>query len=159
MQNPRKLLVGTWKSDKRLTLECCHRYHRMTGAKKRRFASLFGKLVLRYTRSRLHHALRGTEWTAKYDVVAADSDSIVVRVHSDDLWRKALPITADIVKQMAKPRLQHLQFRRRNGRQYYWIGCGMFCEWFRRLDIQPSGFRQRRVRAAVSKRKSLARRA
>jgi hypothetical protein len=103
MQNLRKLLIGTWKSDKRLTLEGCHRYHRLTGAKKRTFGSLFGRLILRYTPSRLHHALRGTEWTAKYNVVAADSDSVVLRVHSDDLWRKALPITADIVKQMAKP--------------------------------------------------------
>ena len=159
MLNPRKLLIGTWKSDKRLTLECCHRYHRLTGVKKRKFGSLFGKLVLRYTPNRLHHALGGTEWTGKYDVVAADSDSIVLRVHSDDLWKKALPMTADLVKQLAEPRLQQLHFRRRNGRDYFWIGCGMFCEWFRRLNIPPSGSRQRRARTLVRNRRSFVRRA
>jgi len=159
MKRLRKLLVGTWKSDKRLTLDNCHRYHGLNGAKKRRFGSMFGRLVLRYTRSQVHHSLRGTEWTAKYDVIAADSDSIVLRIHSDDLWKRVDPIVADILKQVAQPRLQQLHFRRRKRRQYYWIGCGMCCEWFRRLDIQPSGFRQRRARAAVSKRKPLARRA
>ncbi len=159
MQNLRKLLIGTWKSDKCLTLDNCHRYHRLTGAKKRRFGSLFGRLVLRYTPSRVRFSLNGIEWTAKYDVVAADSDGIVLRIHSDDLWRKAPAITAGILKEMAAPRLEHLHFRRRNGRQYYWLGCGMCCEWFRQLDIQPSGFRQRRIRAAVSKQKSVARRA
>jgi hypothetical protein len=134
MQNLHKLLIGSWKSDKRLTLENCHRYHRLTGAKKRKFGSIFGRLVLRYTPSRVHHLLRGLEWTAKYDVLAVDSESIVVRIHSDDLWKKASPITADIVKEMAEPRFQHIHFRRRNGRQYYWIGCGILCEWFRRLD-------------------------
>jgi hypothetical protein len=146
MQNLHKLLIGTWKSDRPLTLANCHRYHQLAGVKKRKFGSLFGKLVLRYTRSRLHISLRGTEWTAKYDVVAADSDSVVLRVHSDDLWRRADPLSADLLKEMAKPRLQHITFRRRKGRQYYWIGFGMCCEWFRRLDIQPSGRTQRRAR-------------
>ena len=141
MQNLRKLLIGTWKSDKRLTLENCHRYHRLVGAKKRSFGSIFGKLVLRYTTSRIHHSLGGTEWTAKYDIVAVDSDSIVLRIHSDDLWKKSDPITADILKEMAEPRLHHLHFRRRNGRQYYWLGCGILCEWFRRQGIQ-SGRRE-----------------
>jgi hypothetical protein len=134
MPNLRKLLHGTWKSDKRLTLENCHRYHRLSGAKKRRFGSLFGRLSLRYTASRLHHSLRGTEWTARYDVVASDSDSIVLRIHADDLWKRADPIMADILKQMAKPRLMQLHFRRRNGCQYYFIGLGMCCEWFRLVE-------------------------
>ena len=159
MKNLRKLLIGTWKSDRRLTLDNCHRYYRLRGAKKRRFRTLFGKLILRYTPSRLHHSLRGIEWRAKYDIVAVDANSIVLRIHSDDLWKKAEPFAADIIKQLSAPRLQQLHFKRRNGRQYYWIGCGMCCEWFRRLNVQPSGSRQRRVHAAVPKGKSVARRA
>ncbi|SPE58138.1 hypothetical protein SBV1_2720007 [Verrucomicrobia bacterium] len=147
MQNPRKLLIGTWKSDKLRTLETCHRYHRLTGAKKRKFGSLFGRLVLRYTRNRLYHSLRGTEWRAKYDVIAQDSESIVLRVHSDDLWKKAEPIMADIVKELAAPRLLHIHFRRRDGRQYYWIGCGSFCEWFRRQGHPTLRLQARRARA------------
>ena len=114
----------------------CHRYHTLTGAKKRTFASLFGRLVLRYTRNHLYCSLRGTEWSAKYEVIAQDSESIVLRIHSDDLWRRAEPLMADILKQMAEPRLEHIHFRHRNGRQYYWVGCGSFCEWFQRQDIQ-----------------------
>src|SRR5215831_3291473 len=107
MKEPRKLLIGTWKSDKRMTLEDCHRYHRLSGARKRAFGSLFGRLVLRYTPGRIRHSLRGTEWVAKYDVVAADSDSIVLRIHSDDLWKKADPVMVDLLKQLAEPRLVH----------------------------------------------------
>jgi hypothetical protein len=159
MQDLRKLLIGTWSSNKRRTLANFHRYHTLKGAKKRMLGSLFGKLVLRYTPSRVHFALRGTEWTAKYEVVAADSESIVLRLHSDNLWRQAVPGTADIVKQMSAPRFQHINFRRRGGHQYYWIGCGTFCEWFRRQEIQPSRCRQRRVPTRVRNRVSSARRA
>lgn len=157
MQDLRKLLIGTWRSDKRRTLAAFHRYHTLEGAEKRRVGSLFGKLVLRYTPERLHFSLRGTEWTAKYHVVAADSESVVLRIHSDDLWRKAVPFTADIVKQMSAPRLQHIHFRRGNGYQNYWIGCGTFCEWFKRQDIQPSRYRRRGDRARVRHRASSAR--
>lgn len=159
MRDLRKLLIGTWRSDRRRTLATFHRHHTLEGAKKRRFGSLFGKLVLRYTPTRLHFSLRGTDWTAKYHVVGADSESVVLRIHSDDLWRKAVPFTVDIVKQLSAPRLQHIHFRRLHGEQYYWIGCGAFCEWFRRQDIQPSRSRQRRVRARVRNRASSARRA
>jgi hypothetical protein len=159
MQNLRKLLIGTWKSDKRRTLGNFHRYHTLNGAKKRTLGSIFGKLVLRYTPRRVHFSLCGTEWAAKYDVVAADSESVVLRIHSDDLWKKAVPLTADILKQMSAPRLQQVHFRSLNGHHYYWIGCGAFCEWFRRQDIQPSRFRQRRVRAQVRNRALSARRA
>jgi hypothetical protein len=87
----------------------------------------------------LYFSLRGTEWVAKYEVIAQDSDSIVLRIHSDDLWKRAAdPFTADLLKQMAEPRLQQTHFRRLRGRQYYWISCGTFCECFRRLDSKAS---------------------
>gem|GEM_PF-2696365 len=31
--------------------------------------------------------------------------------------------------------LRHLHFVRRGNRQYYWIGCGTFSEWFERQDV------------------------
>lgn len=139
MEDPRKLLVGTWKSDKRRTLSTCHRYYRMEGPRKRKFASLFGRLVLRYTGSRVFFSLGDTSWTARYDVVASDSEGLVLRIHSDDLWKKAVPLTADIVKQMSAPRLQHIQF---SGRDLYWIGCGSFCEWFQRQAAERAGNRE-----------------
>ena len=88
-----------------------------------------------------------------------DSESIVLPIHSDDLWKRAEPIMTDMAKELSAPRLQHVHFRRLGGRQYYWIGCGAFCEWFRRQDFQPSGCRHRRVRARIRNRVRLARRA
>ena len=89
--------------------------------------------MLRYTPRRVHFALRGTEWTARYDIVAADSDSLVLRIHSDDLWKKADPHVAALLREMAEPRLVQLHFRLRRGRAYYFIGLGICCEWFRRV--------------------------
>ena len=126
-------MIGTWKSDRRLTLSNLHRYHLLTGARKRRLGSSFGRLVLRYTRRRLYIDLGETKWTAKYDILAEDSSSIVLRIHSEDLWKRADPLVADILKEMmAAPRLEHIQFRTRRGGEYYWIGCGFYCEWFKR---------------------------
>ena len=147
MKNPRTLILGTWRSDKRRTLETCHRYHCLTGAKRRKFGSVFGRLVLRYTRNRLYYSQGGFEWKAKYEVIGQDAESLVLRIHSGDLWKKAEPFTADILKEiMMKPRFEHINFRRRHGLLYYWIGGGSFCEWFRRQDTQPSRSRQRRAR-------------
>jgi hypothetical protein len=147
MQDLRKLLIGSWKSDKRKTLAACHSYHSLEGEKKRKFGALFGNLVLRYTPSRLHFLLRGTQWTAKYEVVATDAESIVLRIHSDDLWKQACPLTADIVKEMmASARLEHIHFRRLNGRQYYWVGFATYGEWFRRQDVRQHLSRQARAR-------------
>lgn len=137
MPNPRSLLKGTWKSDRRLTLKGCHRYHELSGVKKRRFAGLFGRLILRYSPRRVHFVLRGMKWSARYEIVAGDSDSLVIRVYADDLWKQADPIVADLVREMSEPRLVHLQFRIRRGRPYYFIGLGSFCEWFRRETRLP----------------------
>ena len=159
MQDLRKLLIGTWKSDKRLTLENCHRFIASLVQRNVGSAQYLASSFFVTPPGRLHHSLRGTEWISKYDVVAVDSESIVVRIHSDDLWKRADPLTADIVKEMAEPRLQHLHFRRRNGRQYYWLGCGILCEWFRRQDIQPSRSRPRGARARIRNRTPSAQRA
>lgn len=140
MLTPHRRLIGTWKSDRGLTLANCHRYHLLAGAKKRKFGSIFGRLVLRYTRRRLYIALGETKWSAEYDVLAEDSESIVLRIHSEDHWKRADAIVADNLKERAaEPRFQHIQFITRNGHEYYWIGCGVFCEWFKRQRVQPRG--------------------
>lgn len=145
---PGKLLIGTWRSDRRLTLQNCHRYHQLTGARKREFGSLFGRLLLRYSSGRLYVSLGPQNWTARYDVVAEDAESLVLRIHSDDLWKRADPLVAGILKQLAEPRLQHLHFHTRDGHPYYWIGCGAFCEWFKRVDVASTGGRGRGVSRA-----------
>lgn len=118
-----------------MTLQTCHQYHQLAGVKKRKFASLFGRLALRYSRGRVYITLGNVKWAAKYDIVAQDSDSIVLRIHSEDIWKRADPAMTDILKQASEPRLQHIQFRTLSGHKYYWVGFGAFCEWFKRVDV------------------------
>jgi hypothetical protein len=73
MSPVQKLLIGTWRSDRRRTLQTCHRYHCLFGVKKRRVGDLFGKLELRYTYKYVHHRLGDFEYRARYDVVAEDA--------------------------------------------------------------------------------------
>lgn len=135
MSPMQKLLMGSWKSDKRRTLEYCHKYHVLPRARKRRFGALFGKLELRYTRNYVYHNLRGFRYKARYDVVSEDSEGIVIRIHRDELRKKFDPVIAADLEVFFTPKLELIRFRRRRGRQYYWIGLGTFCEWFRKQRV------------------------
>src|SRR5437879_1436955 len=119
-----KALIGVWKSDRRRTLENCHWYHTLAGTKKRRFANLFGHLQLRYTRTSVYHTLRGFRFRGRYDVVAEDADSIVIRVHSENLKRQIEKAVGTGFEQFFQPRLQHITFCHHRGRHYYWVGLG-----------------------------------
>jgi hypothetical protein len=120
---------------------------------------MFGRLVLRYTRRRLHIALGETKWSAAYDVIAEDSESIVLRIHSENHWKKADAVVAGILRGLAaEPRLQHLHFRTRRGHDYYWMGCGLFCEWFKRQRVPPGGGPRTARQRRGAKRASSARR-
>jgi len=127
-------LLGTWKSDRRRTLATWHRYHLLRGPRKKQFASIFGKLTLRYTRHRVDYVLNKVRWSAPYEVMAHDADSVVLRIHSEDLWSPADPMIADIIKTLAQPRITYLHVTRYRGHDYHWIGCGIFCECFRRQE-------------------------
>ena len=128
-----KVLLGTWRSDKRRTLQSIHKYHCLTGAKKRIFSGLFGKLELRYSQKYVHVRLRGFEYRERYEVLAEDTDSIVIRLHSDELKMKIDSLPLKVCEDFFKPRLQHITFRPQRGHPYYWIGLGLGCEWFRKV--------------------------
>ena len=130
----RKLLIGVWRSDRHRTMKFCHRYHSLSGIKKRRFAGLFGKLELRFTDKFIYYTLKGFQYRSRYDVLAEDAESIVLRISSDNLKEKLDPIIVDACKELLLPRLEHMHFVRYRGRQYYWIGLGAMCEWFKKLE-------------------------
>src|SRR5258708_36850462 len=117
-----KLLIGTWKSDKRRTLQTWHHYHCMRGAKKRFLGGLFGILEVRYTREFVHHRLEDSEYRERYEVVAEDVESMVIRVHSDELKKHTDPILTEGLEDFFKPKLQQINFSCRQSDQYYWIG-------------------------------------
>jgi hypothetical protein len=77
-----KRLLGTWKSDRRLTFKHYIPHRTSTPAKLRRFKSLFGKLTVRWTKSKQYADLEGFKTSDAYEVVASDSVSVVVRGYS-----------------------------------------------------------------------------
>jgi len=129
-----KKLLGLWKSDQRKTLQTFHRYHRLPpGVKKRRVASLFGRLELRYTRQYLYTQLGDFETRERYEVVAEDGQSIVLRIYAEDLKKRLDRLLRESCPpDFFEPRIEKITFRKEPAGEYYWIGCGHFCEWFRR---------------------------
>jgi hypothetical protein len=136
MSPAHKKLLGVWRSDKRKTLQTLHRYHCLPEAKKRKLGALFGKLQLRYTGKYLYCKLGDFEYKERYDVVAEDEESIVVRIYSDGIKNRIDDYSVKCVPELFTPRLQQIHFRRHRGRRYYWIGLGKYCEWFQRQGIQ-----------------------
>lgn len=123
MKDPTNELIGTWISDKRKTLGKWHPYHTLKPKKKKRFASLFGKLKVRYTKKYLHTELDGTKERQPYTVVGSDEYSLVIKAHSDLAGREII---------------LHLSFEEEKGQVYYWLCPGWPCsggfsECFRKI--------------------------
>ncbi len=132
MSPMQRLLLGTWRSDRSRTLKTWHKYYLLRGAKKRRFAALFGKLELRYTQQFVYHELRDFKYKERYEVIAEDSESIVIRVSSEGIKQQIDDVLLEGIEGFFTPKLHQIHFRRLRGRQYYWIGQGTFCEWFQK---------------------------
>ena len=133
MKSARHLLIGAWKSHRTRTLRTYAKYQRADSATRRRLATIFGRLRLRYTRRYIHGELRGSKWRCRYEILGEDADSIVIRISDSTLRDQIDPILLDCVEGLFAPRLQHIQFRTIRGREYYWIGLGGLCEWFKRV--------------------------
>jgi len=71
-------LIGTWRSDARKTVREIASRRDMRLAKNKKLASMFGKLELRYTRSRCYSRFEDYESVSAYKVVAKDKYSVVV---------------------------------------------------------------------------------
>ena len=133
MNSAQKQLLGVWRSDKRKTLQTLHRYHCLSdGKKKRTIGGLFGKLQVRYTGKYVYGKLRDYKYRERYDVVAENENSIVVRVYRDSFKKRMGKGWVKSVPELFEPDLYHFNFEQQRGRQYYWIGQGKFCEWFQK---------------------------
>jgi hypothetical protein len=111
-----KRLLGTWRSDRRLTLKDWVWRRGWPAQKRKKFASIFGHLTLRYTRSRLYSDYRGHKAITKYEVIALDSDSVAIRS-----WDSLLK----------EWRIRHIHF----AGDHYWISIasGWNKEWFKQV--------------------------
>ena len=116
-----KRLLGTWRSDRQRTLQDWVWRPGWRARKRKKLASIFGHLILRYTRSRLYSNLKGYKETETYELLGADSDSVVIR-----RWDS----------HVAEWRLRHIHF---DGEHYYWITIGRQREWFKKIRRKPQG--------------------
>jgi hypothetical protein len=109
-----KRLLGTWRSDRRRTLKDWIWPRDWPARKRKKLAGIFGHLTLRYTQTRSYSDYRGHKEIRRYEVVAADSDSVAIR-RWDSLY--------------AEWRIRHIHFEG----DRYWISLGRQREWFRRV--------------------------
>lgn len=108
-------LLGTWRSDARRTKRELAARRDISPADRRMLGRLFGKLELRYTRSRCFATLDGRTESGPYTVVARDDTSVAI-VALDPLTGK------DVIF--------HLHF---DGPRFWVnVGNGMFREYFAR---------------------------
>lgn len=111
-----KRLLGTWKSDRRLTLKHFKPRARLSEAKFRYFRSIFGKLVIRWGPKTYWADYEGTRSRQSYEVIATDASSVVVLVWSDLLQERIL---------------RQINFE---DADHYWMALsGNLCEHFRRV--------------------------
>lgn len=114
-----KLLLGTWHSDRRRTLKDWTWRRGWPARKRKKLASIFGHLTLRYTRTRLYSDYQGHKEIEQYEIIAADSDSVAIR-----RWDTLLE----------EWRIRHIHFEG----DRYWISIGRQREWFKRVTKHAS---------------------
>jgi len=108
-------LLGTWRSDRRRTLKDWVWPPRTSAKARKRWAAIFGHLLLRYTRTRVYSDYQGTESTQEYAILGSDADSVAIKTY-DSL--------------LEEDRIYHIHFE---GERHYWITLGRQREWFRRV--------------------------
>ncbi len=113
-----KRLLGAWKSDLRKTSQEARDRCRIPAAKRKKFKLLFGKLRVRFTRTRAYMEFQGRKWVEPYRVVAKDASSVAIL--APGLWDED------------ELEIYHIHFEGR----YYWIwpAVANFPEYFRRIE-------------------------
>ena len=111
-----KRLLGTWKSDLRRTAREARARHLVPEEKIKNFKRLFGKLPLRFTRTRIYRDFEGEKSVLPYRMVAKDAYSVAILApglfEEEEIW--------------------HIHF---DG-PYHWVWPNMarFPEYFKRVD-------------------------
>ena len=85
-----KRLLGTWKSDRRLTLKHGEPSSTRTPNPPNRSKSILGKLVIRWGKGVVCSEYDGSKFKDAYEVVASDSVSVVIRGYHELLNEERL---------------------------------------------------------------------
>ncbi|MBN8549381.1 MAG: hypothetical protein J0M12_08715 [Deltaproteobacteria bacterium] len=121
-----KRLIGTWRSDRALTLKWWTFPPNVTPAKRARFGRLFGKLTFRITKDRIYGTFDDSKWTNTYVILAADSDSVVLGI---------TPITREGKKLIGKERESKIWYIRFHSKDCFCIFAPGNLEYFRKLKV------------------------
>lgn len=111
-----KRLIGTWQSDASKSRHEVLSRTDLSQKAKKTLARMFGKLRLRYTKTRCYYEYEGFKGGETYRVIAKDCDSVVI---------------PDFDAFYGEERLQHIHFESEG--RYYWISLGKIREYFRRI--------------------------
>jgi hypothetical protein len=127
-------LLGTWVSDGRRTIGDLEKRRKLSAKGRKAMNAIFGKLRLRYTRSRCYSTLDGNTDALPYRVLATNSEGAVLIGRSLPEW-----LTAE-------EQIQHVRFVSDN---LYWVCLGGIHEYFRRVKT-PSNKRMQLTRSAMA---------
>jgi hypothetical protein len=128
-------LLGTWKSDDKRTLKEWTWKRSLSARKRKKFKSIFGKLEVTYTRTKISSRLGPRDWESwrRYSVLAADETSVAIlefgnlRIKNSGNYD---PLCMDLVKELcSKPAIHHIHFEG----EHYWISLGKNREFFRKI--------------------------
>ena len=102
-------ILGRWRSDAARTRRELHARMDIRAESKRHLSKLFGKLELRFTKTRCYSTLHGHTESALYTVAAKDDSSLAI---------------------VSGGRITHIHFE--GTRFWIVVGVGKFREYFRR---------------------------
>lgn len=103
-----KRLLGTWKSDVRMTMRDIRNRRDIKHYDK--VKTLFGKTTVRYTRMRIYVNSEDYKSVEPYQVVAKDATSVAILVDGYEIY--------------------HINFEGK----YYWICLGKFRDYYRKIE-------------------------
>ncbi len=125
-------LLGIWKSDRRKTFQHFTPSPQATSESLARLKLIFGKLIIRYGKTRYYSEYNGSSDSTRYEVVAKDSSSVVIREFHNNPIASYPGATRDLLLDLFPPeKLVQIHFEDK----WYWIwawGHGLR-EYFRRV--------------------------
>ena len=133
-----KRLLGTWKSDRIRTFKEWSWTKNISPQKKKRFQSIFGKLEITYTRTKIISSLRHRKWeqATRYKVVATDQTSVAIVLFGELQIKNRRQYNPENLKfaETLFPRqaqISHVHF----DKKHYWVslGTGKNREFFRKI--------------------------
>jgi hypothetical protein len=76
--------LGPWRSDKERTLQHWRYLKEPSPETRQRFENIWGRLTIRFTRTRIQSEYDGEKKSTPYSVVGSDHHTVVIALHEDE---------------------------------------------------------------------------